>query len=111
MSYFSFLFFARRRTPRSARTVTPFPYPTLFRSRAFEQGEVDRRAGVQVHVVAVQPLPQLRARGLGGGGVFHQVVNRHAAVAVEPCGEIPHTDLDVAVEAGDRKSTRLNSSH
>src|SRR3546814_4507740 len=67
--------------------------------RAFEQREVHRRAVVQVQVVAMQPLPQLRARDLGGGGVFHQVVDRHAAVAVEPCGEIPHTDLDVAVEA------------
>src|SRR3954468_1061946 len=34
------------------------------------------------------PLPDLRARDLCGGRVFHQVVNRHAAVAGEPGAEV-----------------------
>src|SRR5215469_13311088 len=34
----------------------------------------------QVHAI-VHPLPDLRARNLGGGGVFHQVVDGRCAVA------------------------------
>ncbi len=48
----------------------------------------------------MQPLPQLRARDLGRGGVFHHAVDRHAAVAVEPRREIAHADFDIAEETG-----------
>jgi hypothetical protein len=48
----------------------------------------------------MQPLPQLGARDLGGGGVFHQVVDRHAAVAVEPERRCTHADVRCSGEAG-----------
>ena len=101
--------------------------------RALEQGEVDLGAvveaqrgggrggcvgvgmGVGVGVAGrrigmVQPLPQLGAGDLGSSGVLHQPVDRHAAVAVEPCGEVAHADLDVALEPGaaDRARRRLD---
>ncbi len=59
----------------------------------------------------VQPLPQLGAGDLGGGGVFHQPVDRHAAVAVQPGGQVAHADFDVALEAGagDGAGRRLRS--
>src|SRR5690606_1399405 len=81
---------------------------------AFEQGEVDDGAVGQVHRAAVgvaaarvgvvQPLPQLGAGDLGGGRVLHHPVDRHAAVAVQPGGQVAHADLDVVLEAlaGDR---------
>jgi hypothetical protein len=43
----------------------------------------------------MQPLPQLRATDLGGRGVLHQVVQRHAAVAAQP-GLRYRTDADAA---------------
>src|SRR5690606_40504645 len=64
------------------------------------QGEVHRRAVVQVQVAVVQPLPELGAGDLGGGGVLHQPVDGHAAVAVQPGGQVAHADLDVVVETG-----------
>ena len=66
--------------------------------RALEQGEVERRAVVEVQALVVQPLPQLRARDLRSRRVLHQVVDRHAAVAVQPRGEVAHADLDVVLE-------------
>src|SRR5436190_15682360 len=46
------------------------------------------------------PLPDLRARDLGGGGVFHQVVDRHSALTAEPRLEILDADANVVAEAG-----------
>src|SRR5256885_11485857 len=72
-----------RRPPRS----TLFPYTTLFRSLALRQ---DRR-------------PRLRARAVAG------------ALAVIACEQVDRAVLTgeqhPAVLRGDRKSTRLNSSH
>ena len=45
------------------------------------------------------PLPDLRAGNLGGGGVLHQVIDRHAAVAAQPGGEILQAYVDIAVQA------------
>src|SRR3546814_18477615 len=110
-----------RRPPRSTRTDTLFPYTTLFRSLA---GDIGREQGA---VIAVEII-------LGGS------VGTDAAVAVEVDGDdaaaVRETDLaqrsspeigartrDEIVEGGerparllghrrgDRKSTRLNSSH
>ena len=71
--------------------------------RAEELG-VDLAAVVEHAVRAVDPLPDLAAGDLGGGGVLHQVVDRHAAVAAEPGAEVLDADVDVGAQArlGDR---------
>src|SRR5574343_491125 len=46
------------------------------------------------------PLPHLRAGDLGRGRIFHQVVDRHAAVAGQPAAEVVNTDVDVVAQAG-----------
>src|SRR3546814_17176615 len=86
-SYFFFLMI--RRPPRSTRTDTRFPYPSLFRS--FDLGGrggglyADRRIGI------LQRELECRCEfGPEAAGQQHQ----HGALLLE-----------------DRKSTRLNSSH
>src|SRR3954468_5474979 len=51
----------------------------------------DDLAGVEWRLV-VDPLPDLRARDLGGRGVLHQVVDRDAALAAQPGLEIEDAD-------------------
>ena len=48
----------------------------------------------------MEPLPQLGAGNFRSRRVFHQVMDRHAAEAIEPGREIAHTDIDVVDEAG-----------
>src|SRR3712207_6896941 len=78
-----------RRPPRS----TLFPYTTLFRSGRAERRR-DRRRVVRGGQVD------------GAGGDVAQVVCRRAVVHPEADGLRPRRVL-----GGDRKSTRLNSSH
>src|SRR2546426_3557953 len=73
-----------RRPPRS----TLFPYTTLFRSRLCPL------MAEAIRFVAHRPI---RNRGTVGGNLAH----------ADPTSELPA----VAVALGDRKSTRLNSSH
>src|SRR3546814_18264883 len=102
-----------RRPPRTTRTVTLFPYTTLFRSKLAEpdlSGPLER-------------LAQHDERFLGeivGGhheiGLF--VIEHVDLVRVDELRqlerllrfELDRVDL-VLVEQEDRKSTRLNSSH
>src|SRR3712207_8685629 len=82
-----------RRPPRS----TLFPYTTLFRSRHVGVGESEAGVGEGLGGIARRRLPEPRRHRVAvgpqppkeGGGVAHHV-DRHP---------------------GDRKSTRLNSSH
>src|SRR3546814_7662691 len=103
-----------RRPPRSTRTDTLFPYTTLFRSR--QVGRLADRhqegAGAADDLVA-------KVAGQIGSRAEHDAVDRHAEtdrvvahgvgrrpVVVDAVGEnVQH------VAAGDRKSTRLYSSH
>src|SRR3712207_8753014 len=85
-----------RRPPRS----TLFPYTTLFRSRA----------------VAVEPYLGRAVGGRERGGVELQDVDRRRAghaVRIDDPEEAAALEVEVAGLAvlGDRKSTRLNSSH
>src|SRR3546814_16574535 len=80
--FFSFFLLMIRRPPRSTRTDTLFPYTTLFRSLGDRIG-----AGLLGIVGGLEAGPALPVT------LDHQ--HRH----------------DEAVEGGDRKSTRLNSSH
>src|SRR3546814_20831828 len=78
-----FLFFLMiRRPPRSTRTDTLFPYTTLFRS--------DRLAAP-----AMRHMIELAVPGPDAGRTFQH--RRHQIVEMQLLG--------------DRKSTRLNSSH
>src|SRR3712207_9316253 len=76
-----------RRPPRS----TLFPYTTLFRSLEMILG--DDIVGHERHLVGLLPLPVLRCDG---------VELRRAKVECRAAGRL---------DGGDRKSTRLNSSH
>src|SRR5689334_23504225 len=73
-----------RRPPRS----TLFPYTTLFRSQGFEQGHVIPVVGVlgKVQAVVLDPVVSICRTMLTAGAVL-------------------------ILHGGDRKSTRLNSSH
>src|SRR3546814_16753646 len=102
-----FFFLMIRRTPRSTRTDTLFPYTTLFRSdggAGAGQGP-SGAAAAQLHSAGPVSLPDaghhdLRLRELRGvagrGAAARRLCRRRAAQGGEP---------------GDRKSTRLNSSH
>src|SRR3546814_20019899 len=79
-----FFFLMIRRPPRSTRTDTLFPYTTLFRSpHDAVQGQVGQESRRRV-----------------GGALYLSgaASGRRAALSGDAC-------------AGDRKSTRLNSSH
>src|SRR5256885_7228853 len=81
-----------RRPPRS----TLFPYTTLFRSAGDERRAIARSAGVGVP----EPHPRrLQRQHLRGGAEAEDAPAHAAAEAAEAPAE------------GDRKSTRLNSSH
>ena len=47
----------------------------------------------------VEPLPDLRARDLRGGGVLHEVVDRRGADTLEPGGDVADPDGDVRTNA------------
>src|SRR3546814_8223439 len=99
-----------RRPPRSTRTDTLFPYTTLFRSQAEALG---RLPGLADWCVAVQRRlgrtteQQVQATG----------EDDHRQHLVQPLGgQVMGDDgagegTDQRANEGDRKSTRLNSSH
>src|SRR2546422_3599409 len=84
--HFFFFFLMIRRPPRS----TLFPYTTLFRSRVSDEELARRRA-------AWKPRPPWFTRGYGRLFLDHVLQANEGA------------DFDFL--RGDRKSTRLNSSH
>src|SRR3546814_12037467 len=96
-----------RRPPRSTRTDTLFPYPTLFRSSAVLTG-VSTSLDTNGHGIfdmtdlfsKFDPLIQQRADLLATGVTdpFNLVMEKVLSPTVAICN-------------GDRKSTRLNSSH
>src|SRR3546814_16689574 len=96
-----------RPPPRSTRTDTLFPYTTLFRSRPCAPSERDEiRAGL----TAIESgLSSRSARATARQQLAVRVLDEHRAVSsrlraiFERLGEVP--------DPGDRKSTRLNSSH
>src|SRR3546814_13363482 len=95
-----------RRPPRSTRTDTLFPYTTLFRStigfrQRADDAEVERDETRIVDLAGVDP----DIAGVGVG--MEKIVAKNLGVEhAHALGGEP-----VRVDAGDRKSTRLNSSH
>ena len=47
----------------------------------------------------MDPLPDLRSGDLGGGRIFHQVIDGHAAVAPQPGGHVLDAHVDVLAQA------------
>src|SRR3546814_18140484 len=100
--------------PISTRTDTPFPYTTLFRSL----GDLDVEIGIQLlrrarivagaaagqHCQRTTPQQVMQAAG-GGIGEFGDFRTREDVEATA------RVDVGVDGGQGDRKSTRLNSSH
>src|SRR3546814_12580886 len=89
-----FFFLRIRRPPRSTRTDTLFPYTTLFRS-----GGRRRQAGLLRRVAAAADELLQRRQQSFGIGMFEPIDAQFGAAG------------RALVEVGDRKSTRLNSSH
>src|SRR3546814_12152623 len=97
-----FMFFLMiRRPPRSTRTDTLFPYTTLFRSDALNA----RYGFVSIDVVSIQPdSPQAEtARG--------KFLSEHTHADFETRFFVDGQGAFYIRANGDRKSTRLNSSH
>src|SRR3546814_3442372 len=109
-----------RRPPRSIRTDTHFPYTTLFLSHdrpplehTLMTGprEIARAELVRDHRGFEDAEIEQIARQREIAGLFHQRIAEradHLAIARFAALDIPG---DRAAGAGDRKSTRLNSSH
>src|SRR3546814_14940441 len=93
-----FFFLMRRLPPRATRTDTLLPYTTLFRSHRLDE----RRPGLRTEGAA----------GLHGPGLIFGVVE-HGLVDVEDHRRrlVLVAGPLLAGQCGDRKSTRLNSSH
>src|SRR3546814_15140967 len=96
------------RPPRSTRTCPLFPYPTLFRSA---DPPFARRDAVFDRILDDRLQDQD-----GHAGVFEVVGN--VDIDLQPIGkaclldiEIQALERDLLLQAEDRKSTRLNSSH
>src|SRR3546814_17783693 len=97
-----------RRTPRSTRTDTLLPYTTLFRSAHARSAP----AGALVH--GELPLSMRLRRDLLGTNV--ERIRIDSPIECARSQEfartfIPKTAPPIELYAGDRKSTRLNSSH
>src|SRR3546814_16897921 len=87
--YIVCFFLMRRRPPRSTRTDTLFPYTTLFRSSE------------QYIQVALEQVMKNRTT----------LVIAHRLSTIKRANKIVVMNQGRVVEQGDRKSTRLNSSH
>src|SRR5207244_6973976 len=91
---------------RLSLTSPLFPYTTLFRSErllAVPGQQVGGPSGIEVHPVAE------RQEELSGGRRGHRLLAGQGAGSHQPPPWVPFASLEG--DAGDRKSTRLNSSH
>src|SRR3546814_4316132 len=116
-----FFFLMRRRPPRSTRTDTLFPYTTLFRSIPAPAAPTSRRSWQG----AAPQGARTRIAGQRESPLFGQRLDERGARRValglrsEPSGDhifqfrVGLVGIGVAGInlGGDRKSTRLNSSH
>src|SRR3546814_17130720 len=96
-----------RRPPRSTRTYTLFPYTTLFRAARIdrEAERAGRARAVEQGVHHHHPRVARRPLQPEGGEARELLRRRLAAVQGQSARRKP------VVQALDRKSTRLNSSH
>src|SRR3546814_13961270 len=106
-----------RRPPRSTRTYTLFPYTTLFRSVA-DAGDLGQHArpvadqGRALDRVAQPAILDLVRLGAAKDELARDDVDLAAAKAFgEDAAFDARQQFGGIVASGDRKSTRLNSSH
>src|SRR3546814_11055128 len=102
---FVFFFLMIRRPPRSTRTDTLFPYTTLFRSFACNS----RNAATVASGCTIDYL----APGFEGD-VLTAHAQEYSLAGRTGVYDVHVTNQDgkrIAIFRGDRKSTRLNSSH
>src|SRR3546814_17523915 len=100
-----------RRPPKSTRTDTLFPYPTLFLSLA-GRGDDLHRPRLRDH--ALQSLRQARGLRIIGDAVLQcpRLADiQHVAARIEHAIDAGPPRQLSDNSAKDRKSTRLNSSH
>src|SRR3546814_18921394 len=95
-----------RRPPRSTRTDTLFPYTTLFRSQGFRQSPSP--ITLSGHGVSLLPLLADHADALEETAADGRLWELRVTSVPEPGGAAAY--IQTALQ-GDRKSTRLNSSH
>src|SRR3546814_15096543 len=99
-----------RRPPRSTRTDTPCPYPTLFRS--------GQTSLIDTVLAADRELSELTAEAEHTTDP-HRIAELHERLAAIGADSAPARaarilaglGFDEATQQRDRKSTRLNSSH
>src|SRR3546814_17585654 len=107
---FCVFFLMKRRPLRSTRTDTLFPYTTLFRSDVLVQfKKAVEEPVLGMHAVVVQLRRPRRNRGKDGRKRQRGGQGEQAAAGEAGHGRPPVPDM--VTGAGDRKSTRLNSSH
>src|SRR3546814_12441017 len=109
MLYLYFFFLRRRRPPRSPRTDTLFPYTTLFRSNPRRGRGIEAERARQPIGVGPAPALLLVARRPDRGGKILGAPGerREAGMRRGVARQVEHRERGL----GDRKSTRLNSSH
>src|SRR3546814_12830356 len=97
-----------RRPPRSTRTVTLFPYTTLFRSTIRGSG-LQRRPSARGLSILIDDVPINR----GDNSFILGLVNPNSFARIELFPGPRANELAPFALGGtlDRKSTRLNSSH
>src|SRR3546814_7933199 len=103
-----------RRPPRSTRTDTLFPYTTLFRS----QKTPDLRR-IERQRIEIEPRRRCEREAIKVGfpvGIERSryvIAQRHRRTRrnIGQGGIADAIDAESEFECGDRKSTRLNSSH
>src|SRR3546814_4047539 len=110
-----------RRPPRSTRTDTLFPYTTLFRSNALVAaglviatgGDPARTLGNLARLQPVRGRLERAAITRAGAPVYIDYAHTPDAIAAALDALRPHSGgrLILVFGAGERKSTRLNSSH
>src|SRR3546814_7528959 len=115
-----------RRPPRSTRTDTLFPYTTLFRSLAAARERTCRGCRNESTISEVRFFQYSRALDAEQGvraacerGLPDSSLYRALSLEGHGEGQTPDRPFENAVDrghrhlhqAGDRKSTRLNSSH
>src|SRR3546814_14278378 len=107
------------RPPRYQRTDTLFPYPSLFRSRDSGMGMVGLNSGEQRYIrsecmatIGAVSNPDNQNQNLAKAGRNRWLGKRPLTrgVAKNPVDH-PHGGGEGRTSGGDRKSTRLNSSH
>src|SRR3546814_21199777 len=106
MCYCIFLLMTRR-TPRSTRTDTLFPYTTLCRSSDADEGEdkITKKARLE----RLEPMEVVKQYTED----FHEVMRQFNILppSIEPSATGHIVEQIEITERLDRKSTRLNSSH